>query len=370
MFNMRNTSTIILAASLLILPLTAAAETVVRTGDTISVADDQVVENDFYALGRTISMSGKVDGDMYAVGGSVTANGRVEEDLVIIGGTTQVHAEVADDLRILAGEATVAEHVGGDVFVIGGSLTLLSTAVVDGNVYFHGGKATIEGEIKGSVMGAADTVRIDAQVGGGVDMTTSGSLTLGDRASIGGDVRHAGREEMTRGANAVVEGEVIEIPFVEVTQSDSKGSLVMVFISLFATLFIYLIFRQHLVALIEDVIKNPGRVSLFGLGAILVGPVLTVFLLITVLGAALGVLTGLLLATTMVLAMILMGAVAGGLIAKLFSAKEKVNLIWLSVGVFSVHLVVLIPILGPFLWFVLFVITVGAVVHALYTSFR
>lgn len=356
--------------ALIVLPTTVVAETVVRTGDNVSVSSDQVVENDFYALARAISMSGSVNGDMYAIGGTVTANGPVSEDLVIVGGTTQVHGDVADDVRILAGEATIAEHVGGDIFVISGSLTVLSTASVEGNVYFHGGEAVIEGEVKGSIIGAAGAMRVDAPVGGSVEMTTTGTLTLGDRASIGGDVRHVGREELVRGANAVVEGEVVELPFTKTQEESGNGGWVMLFVVLFAALFMYLIFRQRLIVMVDDVLSNPGRVSLFGLGIVLVGPVLTIFLLVTVLGAALGALIAFLYLAVMVVAFILMGVVAGGLIAKLFSSKEKVSLIWVLVGVLFVQLVVMIPVLGPFLWFILFVITAGAVTHALYSALR
>lgn len=356
--------------SLFIVPLTVLAETVVRTGDTVSVAAEQVVENDFYALAGSISMSGAVDGDMYAVGGTVTANGSISEDLFVVGGTTQVHGDVADDVRVLAGEATIAEKVGGDVFVVGGVLTILSTATIEGNVYFHGAEVIIEGEVVGSVIGAADTVRIDAPIGGDVDMTTSGSLTLGDRASVGGDIRHTGRNEMTRGANAVVEGEVLEMPFAKSTEEDGRSDLVMLFVLLFASLFMYLVFKERLVSLVDDLLENPGKVSLFGLGVVLVGPILTVFLLVTILGAALGLLSAFLFMAIMAMAFILMGVMVGGLIAKVFSSKEKVNLLWIVSGVIVLQLVVLIPVLGPFVWFVLFVMTVGTVAHALYTAFK
>ena len=124
------------ALALLITPFAAQAETVLRISDSISLKVDETVEGDFYGAAGPISLSGTVEGDAYVVGGSVTANGVIEEDLFITAGVAQVHATVTDDVRVLGGEVVIAEYVGGDVFVLGGLLSVLSSAKIDGNIFF------------------------------------------------------------------------------------------------------------------------------------------------------------------------------------------------------------------------------------------
>jgi len=41
----------------------AMASTTVRTGQSVSISEQQVVGGDFYALGNSVTMSGKIEGD-------------------------------------------------------------------------------------------------------------------------------------------------------------------------------------------------------------------------------------------------------------------------------------------------------------------
>lgn len=364
---MKNRFTVLVALVAIALPFCASAETVVRTGEEVGVARDQIIENDFYALAGTIAMSGEVAGDMYAAGGSVTTNGEVKEDLVIAAGSANVHAPVADDVRSFSGETIIAEHVGGDVFVLGGTLKILSTASVDGNVYFHGGELTVEGNVAGSVIGAAGDVRIDSALGGDIDMTIASTLTLGDRASVEGDVKHTGGQ-LNRSQNAVVVGDVIaqSLPTPDTTPNTRMVWLPFI-ISLFSTLVVYLLAKNELTQLVATTKRSTGVVSLVGLAVLLFAPVLALFLLVTVLGSLLGLFTLALLMLALLLAFILMPVVVGGLIATAFSAREPVNLIWIVVGAVAVKITGLIPVIGPFALFVIFVMSLGAIVYRLYT---
>src|SRR5690606_8417442 len=205
------------AALLLIFPLLASAETVVRAGHSVSIGASQIVETDFYAAGTSVTHSGQVREDLYAAAGSVTVNGPVGKDLTVIGGTVQVHAPVGDDVRIVGGDVVIAGTVGGDVFVIGGMLRVLSSATVAGNVYFYGGEAEIDGPVAGSVMGRAESFTINSAIGG-MDVYAVG-VELADRASVRGDINYSAVSEITRAPGATVEGQVIR----GAAREDSQG---------------------------------------------------------------------------------------------------------------------------------------------------
>lgn len=348
-------------------PFVASAETVLRTGESVSVEDNQVVENDFYAAASTITMSGEVLGDMYAVGGSVTANGSVGADMTLVAGAAQVHASTTDDLRVVAGETVVAEYVGGDLFVIGGLLKVLSSATIEGDVFFYGGEAEINGQVKGSVIGAAEKMRIDTAVGKDVDVTLTDTLTLGDRASIGGDVRYFSPNEITRAQNAVIEGEVVKNTQ-ELTRGNKKAEdvLIPIFVSLFAVLSIYLVFRNELQRLISSIMDSAVKSGLVGLGVLVVGPLVSILLIATVLGMLVGFVGIFLLLSMYVLSMILTGALLGGILSKYITKKEEVGLLWILAGSLGVHLLLSIPVIGPFVVFVLFLLTLGGLSVVIY----
>jgi cytoskeletal protein CcmA (bactofilin family) len=226
---------IILLALVVVFPLQmVSAETIVRTGDSVSLAQNQTVEGDFYGLGSTVALSGTVTGDALIMGGTVTVNGSVAQDLFAVGGTVNVSAPISDDVRIISGDVTISEPIAGSVVVVGGRLNILSSATIGGDVLFYGGDATIEAEVGGKVLGNAERIRIDGVVKGGVDVT-SPFLTLGERADITGDVRYVSQAELTRAAGAVVTGSVSKNDIPQASGSvatDLRAAAIMFLISL------------------------------------------------------------------------------------------------------------------------------------------
>jgi hypothetical protein len=352
------------------LPFGAQAETVLRIGENISVDADQVVDGDYYVsvgpLGNT-SMSGSVSQDMYAFGGSVTANGSIGNDLTIVSGVSQLHATVTDDVRIVSGEVTLAEHVGGDLFVIGGVFKMLSSASVAGDVIFFGGEGEINGTVGGSVLGTSDTLRIDAEVGKDVDVKTASQLTLGERAVIAGSVRYASLHPLVRAQNATVEGEVVRNDYKTTSkETDVKDALIPVFVSLFAALSLYLLFRKELQLLAERVHRSPFKSSLFGLSVLIAGPIVSLLLIATVLGLVIGVAGIALVFLAYVLGFALSGVVLGAYLSKILFKKLSVSLVTVVLGTVVLHALLFIPFVGFGLFALVFLLTVGGLAMSVY----
>lgn len=352
-------------------PFVAFAETVVRTGQNIAVEAEQTVTGDYYVSVGPFSqttMSGKVEGDMYAFGGVVTANGEIKNDLTIIGGSAQMHATVTDDVRIVAGEVTVADHVGGDLFVLGGILNILSTATIDGDVIFYGGTASVDGQVKGSVLGVAEKIRIDGAVGKNVDVKTTKSLTLGDTAKIVGYVRYSSASELSRSQNAEVKGEIQKIELPQVLSPGVKMptlfSVLPLLISLFSTLVLFLLFRRVLEAVVLTAHKQGLKVGIIGVCA-LFGPVLSALLMLTGLGFFIGVMTFSLFLFVFVLGYTLSGVVLGSFIAKWFTNHPRVTLPWVVLGTVLIHVALVVPYVGLLAVLVCTVITIGSLMLVL-----
>lgn len=348
-------------------PFVSNAETVLRTGNSVSIETDQVVENDFYAAGSGVTMSGEVKGDMYVTGGTVTVNGPVETDLSILSGTVQIHGDIGDDVRVVAGEVVIADHVGGDVFVIAGSLKILSSATIDGDVFFYGTEAEISGPVAGSVMGTSNTMRIDGAVGKNIDVIVSRTFTLGDRAQIGGDVRYESASDVTRAQNAVIEGELVRNSHQVIADTlNLRWTLVTFLVLLFTSLCLYLFFKKGLTTLVSTISLEPARAGLIGLGVLIVAPVISFLLMVTVLGSMVGASLLLLVLLMYLVSLPLLSVLTGSLISRVFLKSSQINLLTILMGAASVQLIALIPILGSFVLFVLFVLILGGLAYHLY----
>ncbi len=354
---------------LLSLPLPTAASTVVRSGETVAISADQSVEGDFYGLGGTVALSGEVSEDVLVVGGTVTMNGDVGADAALIGGTVDVHGLVNDDVRIIGGTVTVAGEITGNLVVVASDLKILSTAKIGGDVLFFGAKGDISGAVAGDVFGTSEYLRVDAPVGGGLDVKTR-SLVLGERAEIAENVSYTSAFELTRAQNAVVTGDVVRSESVVVTENRFKSALIPFLITLFAALVFFLLFKRFTCVVTENTHAHQLRSVLIGFGVIFLIPIAAMILLLSTLGSFLGVL---LMATYFVfimLMLILMGGVAGSYVMPLLKQGNEVTVLSIVVGVVLVHVFLYVPIIGPLLIIPLAVLTLGVIAERVYQLLR
>lgn len=359
-------------ALFLLLPVTTHGETVLRTGTDISVDADQTVEGDYYvsvgAFGKTV-MSGSIQDDMYAFGAAVTVNGEVGADVAILAGTSQIHAPVVDDVRIFAGEVIIAENVGGDVFVLAGSLSVLSTATISGDIFFFGGDLLIEGNVEGSVLGKAQSVIVDSHISGDFDMTAPVGVTLGDNAIIDGSVSYTSLTALSRGQGAVISGEVLRAESSAVTaRQQARGVLIPIFITLFATLSLYLLFKKELEAIVVSIETAFTRNLLIGSALAFLGPITAVLLMITVLGLFVGIMTLAVVVLLYVVGVALSSVVFGAFLMKLITKKLEVTLVTIIVGTVALQGLIFLPIIGPLAIYLIFAVTVGALTQRLYRT--
>lgn len=361
---------VFLAAGVTFSAVPASAATTIRTGEGVSVSEQQTVVGDFYALGNAVTMSGIVKGDFEVVGGNITLNGTVENDLFAIGGTVSIHAEVKGDVRVLGGDVTIANAVSGTVAVMGGRLTILSTATIGGDVLFYGGNGTIAGVINGRVLGNANQLRIDGTILQGMTVTV-GQLTLGDQAVITGDVQYISPNELLRSQHATLSGAVVHND----TQSrqaslPAKTFAVIFMVSLFATLCLFLLLKRPLQSFIKLSIERFNVHVIVGLAMVILTPIIVSILLVSVLGIVVGFIGLFLFLLGLVVAIPLMNIVAAALLAKVMQRDFTLNVVWIVIGTLTVESLLFIPWLGPLALLTLLMGTFGSVILIVYNRLR
>lgn len=360
---------IVLLLCLFVLPLESIhAETIVRTGDAVSVAANQTVEGNYYGVGGTVSLSGSITGDAILAGGNVTINGTVAEDVFALGGTINVSASTTDDVRIIGGDVTIAGPVGGSLIIVGGRVTVLSSATIAGDVLVYGGDVTIDGTIQGSILGTIERLRVNGQVGGGVTVTTA-YLTLGEQAQIKGDVAYTSDNELNRAAGTTVVGSIVKNAVAgDVNQKTAFRTEVITFlISLFATLSLYLLARKRVDALAAESTKRYSFKLLIGFAVLFLVPIAVVILLVSVLGIFVGLIGLFAFCALFLLTLPLMSIVLGAIVLKFVNKQNKITVPWIIVGAILIHAALLVPVLGFVLVSLLFLVTLG---NVLITSWR
>lgn len=344
-------------------PQVSSASSVIRSGETVSITDDQTIEADFYSAASKIHISGEIGEDLVATGGQVTINGSVAEDAFLIAGRVDIHGTIGDDLRIVAGEVTIAGPVMGDVLVIGGSVHILSTASISGDLILYGGDVVIDGSVGGDVLGSVGSLRIDSAVAGTVDITV-GQFVLGDRASVSGDVRYISNELIVQAPGAVVSGTLLRNdPIIPTMDSNIHLTLIPILILLFSVLVWHLISRHTLRPIVSKTLTKSFKPLAYGLLTLVFMPFVIVILFASMLGT---LLSGVFLFGYMLLVLlsiIALPAVLGQLLSLAFGqSTPHPTLLTIIVGVTGVALLLLLPIVGPAVLFGLMVIIIGAMV--------
>ncbi len=361
----------LVACSLLLAPFASEARTVIRSGDTVSIAQDQLIKGDFYTGANIVNISGEIEEDLLAAGAEVTVNGQVGEDAFIIGGNVDIHGVVGDDLRVIGGDVIIAEPVRGDVFVVAGTVKVLSTASITGDLTVVGGSAEVAGPVEGRILGYMESLRIDAQVDGNVEVTAT-TLVLGDKANVIGNVQYVSREQLTRSQSAVVEGEVVRNDPVVETSTTSVTALVLpVLVLLFSVALWYLLSRRMLQRVTNRALMPGIRPIILGLAVVLLTPFAISILLLSMLGSLVGFALFATYVLFLVLAIAAIPAVIGQLLMNVIQkGVQPINLLTLLLGSVVAFVCFFIPIVGPAVLFGFFLLAFGALVDLLVRSSR
>lgn len=352
----------------IVAPATAFADSVVRTGETVSVESDNRIDGDFYTAASVLSISGQVAQDLVSVGGRSTLNGSVGGDALMLGGSVDVHGPVGDDLRVVAGDVIIAEPISGDVFVMGGSIKVLSTASIGGDLLVYGGDVEVSGSVGGDIVGTVESLRIDAPVAGLVNVTAP-TLTLGDRADIAGSVQYVSSEALTRSPNAKIAGEIIRNDVVASDDGYSpvKIALIFILIALFSSLMWYLLARTVITKIVDRALARSIRPVLLGFITFFAAPVIIIILTVSVLGTFVGLASFFAYMLLLFITAMSMAAVLGVFALRQYKkqAVPAVNPLSLLLGVALMALILVVPVVGPMILLGLFLVTMGAIADIL-----
>lgn len=142
-----------------------------RSGDTVVIGADEVIEDDLYVGAGAFTLDGTVKGDLIVFGGTIEINGTVEGDLIAAGQTITVRGTVMDDARIAGQALTLGEgtRLGDDVIAAGFSLESKKGSSVGGDLIYVGYQALLAGDVARNLNVAAGGLQLSGRVGGDVN---------------------------------------------------------------------------------------------------------------------------------------------------------------------------------------------------------
>jgi cytoskeletal protein CcmA (bactofilin family) len=355
------------ALSVLVVPVAALAYGA-QSGQTTTVPKGTTKTGTFYAAGQTVTIAGDIDGDLICAGQNVEVSGAVHGDVICAGQNVAVNGPVDGSVRLAGQNLSIKGTVGRNVTVAGQAFTLDSPATVAGDLGVTAQAATINGPVAKTVYGVASNLTLDNSVGS-VDARVPGNLTLGDNASVQGNLAYSS-DNAYNIDKAKVHGQVQHsaLPAHE-RQAPMKsagsflagwfGWLLYWLVAALVTGLVLVWLAPRLVHRVNrTLLDRPGQSVLWGLAVTILAPVVIILLMVTIIGIP----VGLLLAALWVLALATSGLFAGIAVGEWITHRTNWQsgslLVAAAVGIVATVIVFNIPVIG---WLVALVATWWAV---------
>ncbi|MAF25963.1 hypothetical protein CL634_10395, partial [bacterium] len=193
----------------LALPVAALAGSPFVTGDTIIVAEEDIIDGNYLVSGNSINIDGNVNGDVIFAGSNVVINGDVAGDVIGAGASIRITGEVEGSVRVAGSNIQIDGQVGHNVIAFGGNVVISDSAEIGWELFTGAGNVEVRGEIGTNVTGAAGNMLISGSVGR--DLNVAGdTISILPDASIDGDVtyRTENAESLIVSEGATISGEI------------------------------------------------------------------------------------------------------------------------------------------------------------------
>lgn len=351
-----------LAICLLAILLTALAATPAlafdgRTGDKVTIPSGEVVDDDLYLAGDTITIDGTVNGDVLAVGSEITVNGQINGSLIAAGGTIVVNGEVTRAVRIAGGTLEVTGNVGSDVAAAGGMLSLTSAANVGNDLVLGAGQANVAAPVGGDIIGGGGEITLSNAVSGNVKLGVD-NLTLLSTSSIEGNLVYTSESEADIQPGAQITGTTthkLPPPTEEPEEGIGiVGKIIGFLMTLALGIVIVVLAPRRMKAITEAIRTRPWPSLGWGAVLLIVTPIAALIVCITVIGLPIGLIALALYGVMIYLAQIFIGLLIGKLIIGSFKGVETVETRGILIGALALGLAILtllklIPYAGFFI---------------------
>ncbi|MBI4037951.1 hypothetical protein HY382_02820 [Candidatus Curtissbacteria bacterium] len=364
---------------LLILSLGIIAPTFAQTiekKENLVVEQNRTIEQDYFAWGEDVTISGTVNGDAYVGGGKVLVEGNIMGDLFVAGGSVQVRGRIDEDVRVAGGDVTISGDVGGNITALGGSIEISDSARINGSLTSAGGSINNFAEIGRGATIAGGDVTIGNKINGNFTSAV-GNLTLTPKAEIMGNLNYLSDGEARIREGAKVSGKIThnlpQKPQKDVKSVARKANNGFRFVSFLVSLlvgFIILKFAPNITQRTQTyILKKPLSTLGIAILSLLATPFVIILFLVTIIGIPLAVLLILFVIIDLYLAKIFVALAVG---TKILDMTKSVNNRFLALltGLVIYLILGFIPLIGPIVMILTVILGFGAILRAKFESLK
>ena len=334
-------------------PTTTLANEANRTPNTVTLSADDEVNEDYFAAGDVVEIFGTVNGDAYVAGGQVIVDGTINGDLLVAGGTVNISGTVTQDVRAVGGEIDITGEVGRNVSFGAGDVTIGGAAYIAGSIAGAAGNVLISSPVDGDIRVASGNLTISEAVGGDIKAGTD-QLRITSQARVEGDVTYWSPLDASIEYTASISGTVTKRQGIQnydrqMNQKrafDSGYWIYWILTSLVVGLILTHLLPKAMTTSSEILAKRPWKSLLIGFGVLILMPLASVLVMVTVVGIPVGIISLLTYGIALYLAKFVSMVCAGNwVLQKTNKGKSSLKMMF-AVGLLIFAVLKLVPILS------------------------
>ncbi|MHB1043012.1 MAG: bactofilin family protein [Eubacteriales bacterium] len=360
------------AAALAALYLAAPAGAVeIRNGDMVRV--EGKLQGPLFAAGNNIVIDADVDGDVFAAGQVITINGSVNGDILAAAQSVRINSSVSGDVRCAAASAEITGTVGQSLTAAARELRQSDTSTVHRDVLGFAEDITLYGAVGRQVLGSGGTIRLNGPAGD-VRIWNVRELRVGPAANITGNLTYGSPGQASVSPQAKIAGKVNweQIQVDRTLKKEARGFNWLALVAGFAAGVLVwgvfaLLFPRVWPNLSQNMLKSPLAALGWGVLVLLVAPLASLILLITVIGIPLSLAIITAYAALLYAGKIIAGDAAGRYLALRFGWNRRAHDIFpFMLGFAVLILLAKIPVIGVFINIIAASTATGTVILAIY----
>ncbi len=342
-----------------------------RTDTSISIGEDEVIDDDLYLIGTTVTINGTVNGDVFAAGNSLSVNGTVNGNVYLLGQDVSISGTVSQGARITANNVSISGSIGEDLLLLGNSTTVHGNANIGRDLIVTVDSLTLDGTVQRRLAGNAQTVMLNGSVGSNVDIGVE-DLTVTEDASIGGDLTYRSETEAEISSGAEIGGDLtlemtddVEVDTGFSLDSVALGIVGLIMAAVYGTVLL-VVFPRLTVTASNQLLENPVMSIGMGIVFLIVIPIVAVLVMITVVGIPLGLIALLLYGIALFSAQVFVGLTIGRLIFSFFADANRrmIQFFGLLIGLLILFGISFVPYLGSWAPLIIAILGLGGLMLA------
>lgn len=314
--------------------------------DNYFTADNDVIENNI------------VNHSLFTAGDSVLINSKVKGIHLIAGNNINIKGNA--EYHMLAGNTVnFSGNSKNDLFIAGNNINLLKESTIGRDVYIAGNNVNINADIKGNMFITASNVTINSTLINGNLSINANNITISDTTTIKGTLNY--NEQATTKLNTANINAIEKTKEVETTPDQT--SEIIAFLISFLTLLVVASTLNFIFPKISNYLANTkfdkkiGKTLLKGLAILVLSPIISLLLLITVIAVPLGIINFVIYIIACYLSFAITSIYLGKLLSTKIFKEAKNSYLEILIGVIFAKIISLIPILN--IIYIIFAILLG-----------